>query len=159
MRGASIGGHGTGSAFGSAAAGAAAASAASDATSTPARAARAQKGDAGFWTMHDLLFTSQSSLEDDDLERAARDGKLDVPKAMAKVKAKAFAKGIDEDVIRPRLVHRRCGGMRSAELVPFGPHQPDAVDALERIARPRMQGLVGASPRDRRHYLKDGVNW
>lgn len=63
-----------------------------------ARAARAQKGDAGFWTVHDLLFQSQPNLEDSDLERIAREAKLDTTKAMAAVKAKSFKKGIDDDV-------------------------------------------------------------
>jgi protein-disulfide isomerase len=63
-----------------------------------ARAGRAQKGDAGFWAVHDLLFDSQPALEDSDLERIARDAKLDVPKAMAAVKAKSFKKGIDDDI-------------------------------------------------------------
>ena len=62
-----------------------------------ARAARVQKGDAGFWTVHDLLFASQSSLEDEDLERVAREAKLDVPKAIAQVKAGTHDKAITED--------------------------------------------------------------
>ena len=63
-----------------------------------ARAARAQKGDAGFWTVHDLLFQSQPKLDDSDLERIAREAKLDVAKAMSAVKNKSFKKGIDEDI-------------------------------------------------------------
>jgi len=63
-----------------------------------ARAARAQKGDAGFWAVHDLLFDSQPSLDDADLERIAREAKLDVAKAMASVRSRAFRRVIDEDV-------------------------------------------------------------
>jgi protein-disulfide isomerase len=63
-----------------------------------ARAARAQKGDAGFWTVHDLLLDSQPKLEDADLERIAQEAKLDVAKAMAAVQAKSFKRGIDEDM-------------------------------------------------------------
>jgi protein-disulfide isomerase len=63
-----------------------------------ARAARAQQGDAAFWKVHDLLFDNQSTLEDSDLERIAREAKLDVPKAMAAVKARTFKKGIDDDM-------------------------------------------------------------
>jgi len=62
-----------------------------------ARAARVQKGDSGFWAVHDLLFTSQASLEDEDLERVAQSAKLDVTKAMGQVKAKVHAKAVDED--------------------------------------------------------------
>ena len=63
-----------------------------------ARAARAQKGDAGFWTVHDLLFQSQPNLEDSDFERIAREAKLDVARAMAAVRSRSFKKAIDEDV-------------------------------------------------------------
>ncbi|MBX3228592.1 MAG: thioredoxin domain-containing protein [Labilithrix sp.] len=64
-----------------------------------ARAARAQKGDAGFWAVHDALFASQPKLDDADLEQIATDAKLDVQKAMAAVKAKTYASAIDADVV------------------------------------------------------------
>jgi protein-disulfide isomerase len=63
-----------------------------------ARAARAQKGDAGFWAVHDLLFDSQPKLEDADLARIAGEAKLDVAKAMTAVSGHAFKKGIEEDM-------------------------------------------------------------
>jgi protein-disulfide isomerase len=63
-----------------------------------ARSARAQKGDAAFWTAHDKLFDSQPKLEDADLEGVARASGLDVAKVTADVKNKTYAKGIDEDL-------------------------------------------------------------
>jgi protein-disulfide isomerase len=63
-----------------------------------ARAARAQKGDVGFWAMHDLIFDGHPKLEDADLEQMARTAKLDVAKAMAAVKGKTFKTGIDADL-------------------------------------------------------------
>ena len=63
-----------------------------------ARAARAQKGDAGFFSVHDKLFDSQPKLEDGDLELVARAAGLDVVKAMGAVGNKTFAKVIDDDV-------------------------------------------------------------
>lgn len=63
-----------------------------------ARAARAQKGEAGFWAVHDLLFASQPKLEDADLEVVARTGRLDVVKAMGAVGNKTFAKAIEADL-------------------------------------------------------------
>lgn len=63
-----------------------------------ARAARAQKGDLGFWAVHDLLFAAQPKLDDEDLERIAREAKLDVSKAIGAVKSKAFKKGIEDDI-------------------------------------------------------------
>lgn len=62
-----------------------------------ARAARAQKGDAGFWAMHDALFDAQPQLEDADLERLAKKVGLDVAKAMAQVKAKTYKQAIESD--------------------------------------------------------------
>lgn len=62
-----------------------------------ARSARAQKGDAAFWSMHDQLFDSQDHLEDADLEQLARAASLDVAKYEAAVKSRAFAKSIEDD--------------------------------------------------------------
>jgi protein-disulfide isomerase len=63
-----------------------------------ARFARATKGDAGFWDVHDRLFASQPALEAADLESVARAAGLDVKSAMAAVVAKAYQKGIDADL-------------------------------------------------------------
>ncbi|HQY60415.1 MAG TPA: thioredoxin domain-containing protein [Polyangiaceae bacterium] len=49
-----------------------------------AHEARRQRGDAGFWKVHDLLMASPR-LEDDDLKRIAGEANLDVAKAMAAV--------------------------------------------------------------------------
>src|ERR1019366_9082613 len=43
-----------------------------------AREARAQKGQAAFWAVHDALFASHPRLEDTDLEAIARSAGLDV---------------------------------------------------------------------------------
>ena len=63
-----------------------------------ARSARQQKGDAAFWTVHDKLFESHPQLEDADLEAVAKSAGIDAAKAMAAVKAKTFAKQIDDDM-------------------------------------------------------------
>ncbi|MDB4938413.1 MAG: Periplasmic thiol:disulfide interchange protein DsbA [Labilithrix sp.] len=62
-----------------------------------ARSARAQKGDAAFWTAHDKLFDSQAKLEDADLEAVARAMGLDVAKTSAAIKGNTFAKAIEAD--------------------------------------------------------------
>ena len=64
-----------------------------------ARFARAARGEAAFWTMHDLLFDAQPRLDDPELEALARHAGLDAGKAMAAVQAKTFAKAVDADVI------------------------------------------------------------
>jgi protein-disulfide isomerase len=54
--------------------------------------ARLQKGDAGFWAAHDLLFKNQSNLSNEDLEAYAAELKLDVArvrKAILQEKHKA----------------------------------------------------------------------
>lgn len=63
-----------------------------------ARFARTQKGDAAFWAIHDKLFDAQPKLDDADLESVARASGLDVAKATAAIKNKAFQKGIDDDL-------------------------------------------------------------
>jgi protein-disulfide isomerase len=62
-----------------------------------ARSARAQKGDAAFWSAHDELFASQPKLEDADLEAVARGIGIDVVKVDAAIKNKTYAKGIGDD--------------------------------------------------------------
>ena len=64
-----------------------------------ARFARATKGDAAFWTMHDLLFDAQPRLDDPELEALARHAGLDATKAMAAIKARAGSKEIDADLM------------------------------------------------------------
>jgi protein-disulfide isomerase len=62
-----------------------------------ARGARAQGGDAAFWQVHDLLFASQGSLDDADLERIARNAKVDPVRAMGAVKSHSFRRALDAD--------------------------------------------------------------
>jgi protein-disulfide isomerase len=63
-----------------------------------AREALAQKGETGFWSVHDKLFDAQPKLDDADLEAVAKKAGLDVASAMAAVKAKKHQKAIDADV-------------------------------------------------------------
>jgi len=63
-----------------------------------AREARAQKGDSGFWAMHDELFERQPKLDDADLEAAAAKIGLNAKNAMAAIAAKKHKAGIDKDM-------------------------------------------------------------
>jgi protein-disulfide isomerase len=63
-----------------------------------AREARAQKGDNGFWAMHDELFERQPKLDDADLEAAAAKIGLNAKAAMAAVAAKKHKAGMDKDM-------------------------------------------------------------
>jgi protein-disulfide isomerase len=59
--------------------------------------ARAKKGDAGFWTAHDILFAHIKELEDQDLERYAAELGLDPKSTMAAVAKQAHARIIEAD--------------------------------------------------------------
>jgi len=58
--------------------------------------ARAEKGDDGFFRVHDALFQAQK-LEDDDLESIARSAHLDVSKVKKAIASKKYAAMIAED--------------------------------------------------------------
>ena len=76
-----------------------------------AREARAQKGDAAFWAVHDALFASAPALEDADLEHIAALAGLDARKAMAAVRAHKHEAGIEADLALSDDVH--AGGTPS----------------------------------------------
>lgn len=111
-----------------------------------ARAARAQRGDEGFWQAHDALFAATSLT---DLEAIARDANLDVAKAMTAVKTRAFRKAIDEDfdvsddfqaVGTP---HSFINGHRVVGAKPFDKLKP-LIDA--EIARASALVAAGTAP-------------
>jgi protein-disulfide isomerase len=60
--------------------------------------ALAQKGEAGFWKVHDLLLQAKGHLGDGDLETVARAAGLDVTRAMASVKQRAHRAAIAADM-------------------------------------------------------------
>ncbi len=62
-----------------------------------AREARAQKGDAGFWDVHDRLFDSQGHLDDADLLSIAKSAGLDENKVKRALAQKTHEKGVIAD--------------------------------------------------------------
>ena len=58
---------------------------------------RAEKGDKGFWDVHDKLFASQPKLEDADLEKVAQDAGLDMGKVRDAMKNHKYKSVIDGD--------------------------------------------------------------
>jgi protein-disulfide isomerase len=62
-----------------------------------ARAARAQRGDTGFWAAHDKLFANQPNFEDADLERYAQELKLNVFLVKRALAANTNKAGIEAD--------------------------------------------------------------
>ncbi|HRG95848.1 MAG TPA: thioredoxin domain-containing protein, partial [Polyangiaceae bacterium] len=69
-----------------------------------AHEARRQRGDAGFWKVHDLLMASPR-LEDDDLKRIAREANLDVAKAMAAVERRPHWSSTSDDALLAKKLH------------------------------------------------------
>jgi len=59
--------------------------------------ARAEKGDKGFWDVHDRLFASQPKLEDSDLEKVAVDAGLNLEKVREAMKTHKYKGAIDAD--------------------------------------------------------------
>jgi protein-disulfide isomerase len=59
--------------------------------------ARAEKGDKGFWDVHDRLFASQPKLEDADLEKVATDAGLSLDKVRDAMKNHKYKTQIDGD--------------------------------------------------------------
>jgi protein-disulfide isomerase len=59
--------------------------------------ARAQKGDAAFWKVHELLWAQNGKLEDADLEAVAKNAGIDPKKAMAAVAAHKHKAVIEAD--------------------------------------------------------------
>ena len=59
--------------------------------------ARAEKGDKGFWDVHDRLFASQPKLEDADLEKVATDAGLNLEKVRDAMKTHKYKSIIDGD--------------------------------------------------------------
>lgn len=69
-----------------------------------AHEARRQRGDVGFWKVHDLLMDSQR-LDDDDLRRIAREANLDVAKAMAAVEGRRHWSPESDDALLAKKLH------------------------------------------------------
>lgn len=68
------------------------------AAATAALEAQAQKGDKGYWKMHDKLFANQRSLRRQDLERYAKEIGLDLRKFRRALDAGEHAEVIDRQI-------------------------------------------------------------
>lgn len=59
--------------------------------------ARAEKGDKGFWDVHDKLFASQPKLDDPDLDKVAQEAGLSLDKVHEAIKTHKYKAQIDAD--------------------------------------------------------------
>jgi protein-disulfide isomerase len=66
--------------------------------------ARKQKGDAGFWRVHDLLFADQRGLDREGLLDKAREAGLDVAKVTAALDGNVYTREIDTDMALARAM-------------------------------------------------------
>lgn len=127
-----------------------------------ARAARAQRGDEGFWTAHDLLFAAQPGFEDADLERIAKEAKLDVKKAMSSVRAKAYKQAIDDDgevaddFEANGTPHFFINGRRLAGAKSFDTFKPIVDEEIKRADSLLMSGVAMTDLYEA--LTKDGVS-
>jgi protein-disulfide isomerase len=65
---------------------------------TAALEAQAQKGDEGFWKMHEKLFSNQGALDRDDLERYAKEIRLNMSNFRKALDTDKYADVIDRQV-------------------------------------------------------------
>ena len=113
--------------------------------------ARAERGDAGFWDVHDRILAQQSKIEDVDLLDVARAAKLDldrVKKAMAAHKYKQFLdddSDAADDLKANGTPHFFINGHRLVGAQPFEEFQK-IIDAQEVAAR--AVTAKGVAPRD-----------
>jgi protein-disulfide isomerase len=95
--------------------------------------ARAEKGDKGFWDVHDKLFESQPKLDDPDLEKVASDAGLNIDKVRDAMKNHKYKPQIDGDA--------------------------DQADDLQASGTPHFfvdgRRLVGAQPQDKFEKIID----
>ena len=126
-----------------------------------ARSARAQKGDAGFWAMHDRLLDTES-LDDRDLEAAAKAAGIDAAKVIAAVNGKTYAKGIDadtllaDDVAAQGTPHFFVNGKRLVGAQGFDKFKSTIDAELQRAEERVKSGTLRVSVYDA--IIKDGLH-
>ena len=116
-----------------------------------ARSAKAQKGNAGFWTAHDKLFAEQRYLEDADLEKLAKVLGLNPQVTMAAVRNNTFKAQIDADVQQGKSVgvngtpHFVINGRRLVGAQPFEKFKPVIDQELARAEAMLKTGVARAA--------------
>ncbi|HEU4535825.1 MAG TPA: thioredoxin domain-containing protein, partial [Polyangiaceae bacterium] len=122
--------------------------------------ARAQKGDKGFWDVHDKLFASAPKLEDADLENIAKEAGLDVAKAkeaIAKDKYKATIEadqGLAEDLNASGTPHFFINGRRLVGAQPFEKFQAIVDEEVKKAEGLRAKGVAADKVYD--EIMKEG---
>lgn len=126
-----------------------------------ARFARTQKGDAGFWAVHDALFASAPKLEDEDLARIAKEAGLDPKAALLAVQTHKNRSAIEEDlVVADDLDCRGTPNFFVNGRMIIGAKSFDAVKPLLDEELAKAEALVKAGTPRAQVYetiMKDGV--
>jgi protein-disulfide isomerase len=115
--------------------------------------ARAEKGDKGFWDVHDKLFASQPKLDDPDLEKVAQDAGLSLDKVRDAMKTHKYKAVIDgdadlaDDLQASGTPHFFVDGRR---LV--GAQPPEKFDQMIDEEITKAQGLISSGKRPEQVY-------
>lgn len=114
-----------------------------------ARSARAQKGNAAFWSARERLLADQTHLEDSDLEKLARLLGLDPQVTMGDVRRNAFKKEIDADLALAKTLkvtqtpHFFINGRRFVGAQPFLKFKVVVDEERERAEAMLKRGVSG----------------
>ena len=125
-----------------------------------AREARAEKGDAGFWDVHDRLFEAQPKLEDDDLAAVAKAAGLNVGKVKDAIKSHRYKKQIDtdgdlaDDLEASGTPHFFINGRRLVGAQPIEKFSTIIDEEIKRADEARGRGIAAAQIYD--ELTKDG---
>ena len=107
--------------------------------------ARKQKGDAGFWKLHDALFADQRGLDREGLLQKARDAGLDVAKATQALDANVYTREIDADAALARAM-----GFEGTPITVVNGYVVEGAVATEKLRRVVQHALDEARPAKKR---------
>jgi protein-disulfide isomerase len=122
--------------------------------------ARAEKGDKGFWDVHDRLFASQPKLEDADLEKVATDAGLNLEKVREAMKTHKYKSMIDsdsdlaDDMQASGTPHFFVNGRRLVGAQPIDKFAPIIDEEIAKASALSAKGVAGAQIYDT--LIKDG---
>lgn len=107
--------------------------------------ARKQKGDAGFWKLHDALFADQRGLDREGLLQKARDAGLDVTKATQALDANVYTRELDADAALARAM-----GFDGTPITVVNGYVVEGAVAVEKLRRVVQHALDEARPSKKR---------
>jgi protein-disulfide isomerase len=107
--------------------------------------ARKQKGDAGFWKIHDALFADQRGLDREGLLQKARDAGLDVAKVTQALDANVYTGELDTDAALARAM-----GFDGTPVTVVNGYVLEGAVPIEKLRRVVQHALDEARPAKKR---------